>query len=688
LSALVGLAFLIILPMGDGLSHLSYDLLFLFRANVPVNDAVILYMDEASEDRLGGQPWDRWDRSVHARLLQALAGKGVRMVVFDVVFDSPGANLEANAELVNAAKDFGKVAVAAQALPIDRSGEVIGWKRKRPFEKLAEVTSVGLVEVADENKAIREHYRNREVNEPTLAWCVANAIRDKAPADPFAARWINYYGPRCWIPYFSYAEVLSNFTSWAALSNKLVFVGSLRTIGPTGGMEIDEFRTPYTRWTPGVEILATAALNLIREDWLRRLSPVAECLVMVLTGAALGWGLTPRRPMAAAGWGILAGLCFSGAAIVLTWQTYIWFPWMIVLAAQMPCAVGWAVLTHFQRLLREKKLLEHRLVMAGEAPQAVPMKAGDPRAAMARSGVGAVDKEAPAVSPSAAVTRGAEPAVVITPVVPDHELLLRIGQGAYGEVWLARDILGTFHAAKIVYRKNFGDAAPFEREFNGLKRFTPVSRAHPGLVNILHVGRHPDPDYIYYIMELGDDETAGQHIDPKSYSPKTLAKELKRRKRLPLRECLQLSMDLASALEFLHQQHLIHRDVKPSNIIFVRGVPKLADIGLVTEIAERASDVSYVGTRGYIPPEGPGTPAADVYSLGKVIYEAALGMECSTFPQLPATLLDQTEGPELVELNQIILRACENDPHKRFHSAAELQAALAELLRRGRSAPQ
>ena len=57
---------------------------------------------------------------------------------------------------------------------------------------------------------------------------------------------------------------------------------------------------------------------------------------------------------------------------------------------------------------------------------------------------------------------------------------------------------------------------------------------------------------------------------------------------------------------------LIHRDIKPSNIIFVNGIPKLADIGLV---AEQSEAKSFVGTEGFIPPEGPGTPRADIYSL-------------------------------------------------------------------------
>ena len=64
---------------------------------------------------------------------------------------------------------------------------------------------------------------------------------------------------------------------------------------------------------------------------------------------------------------------------------------------------------------------------------------------------------------------------------------------------------------------------------------------------------------------------------------------------------------------------LIHRDIKPANIIFVQGTPKLADIGLVTTVAEKPNDVSYLGTKGYLSPEGPGTPSSDLYGLGKVL---------------------------------------------------------------------
>ena len=133
-------------------------------------------------------------------------------------------------------------------------------------------------------------------------------------------------------------------------------------------------------------------------------------------------------------------------------------------------------------------------------------------------------------------------------------------------------------------------------------------------------------------MELGDDLDSEQAIDPENYSPRTLSKEIGRRGSLSLEQCLQLGLALSDALAQLHRHGLIHRDIKPSNIIFVNGVPKLADIGLVAEVNEARS---YVGTEGYIPPEGPGTAQADIYGLGKVLYEASTGKDRKSFPELP-----------------------------------------------------
>ena len=294
-----------------------------------------------------------------------------------------------------------------------------------------------------------------------------------------------------------------------------------------------------------------------------------------------------------------------------------------------------------------------------------------------------------------------------SPAIPDHELLRLIGRGAYGEVWLARNAIGTLRAVKIVHRQSFGRAEHFEREFNGLLKFEPVSRSHGGLVHVLQIGRRDDAGYFFYVMELADavrprgedgglrmeDSNNGQPLlgqppssilDPQNYTPCTLRSELQPRGSLPTTECVALGLKLAAALEHLHANGLVHRDIKPSNIIFVNGEPKLADIGLVTAIDEAQS---LVGTAGYIPPEGPGTPQADLYSLGKVLYEIAFGKDRQEFPQLPPDLQSHPDYAALLEINEVILKACETDPHQRYQSAEAISDDL-KLLSVGKSVKQ
>jgi TolB-like protein/Tfp pilus assembly protein PilF len=284
-------------------------------------------------------------------------------------------------------------------------------------------------------------------------------------------------------------------------------------------------------------------------------------------------------------------------------------------------------------------------------------------------------------TPQTTAATGAAAALITPPSpppIPDHQLLAPIGQGAYGQVWLARNVLGTFRAVKIVYRRTFSDDRPYEREFAGIKHFEPVSRMHPGLVNVLHVGRSDPLGCFYYVMEVADDRTRGQDIELQHYWPKNLRSELAERKRLPAEECLTLAHSLVSALGFLHEHGLIHRDVKPSNVIFIRGQPKLADIGLVTDLSDEATAV---GTDGYVPPEGPGSAAADLYSLGKLLYEISTGFDRTRFPSLPTRLHEFPDASLLARLNHVILRACEPKTRRRFRSAKEMESALEAAVR-------
>src|SRR5262249_31368035 len=155
--------------------------------------------------------------------------------------------------------------------------------------------------------------------------------------------------------------------------------------------------------------------------------------------------------------------------------------------------------------------------------------------------------------------------------------------------------------------------------------------------------------YFYYVMELADN--LGTATD---YSPHTLRADLAEG-RLPAARVLEIGLALAEALGDLHGHGLVHRDVKPSNVIFVNGRPKLADIGLVTDASDQCS---IVGTEGYLPPEGPGTPQGDIFALGKVLYEATTSLKGREFPRLPEDLRSWSDAKLVFELNEIVLKAC------------------------------
>jgi tetratricopeptide (TPR) repeat protein len=290
------------------------------------------------------------------------------------------------------------------------------------------------------------------------------------------------------------------------------------------------------------------------------------------------------------------------------------------------------------------------------------------------------------------------------PRIPDHEMLRCIGQGSYGEVWLARSAVGTWRAVKVVYRQNFKDPRPYEREFAGIQSYEPVSRTNEGLIDVLQIGRSDAEGYFYYVMELADSAAdltvaepgaepskseqdvrsfveAPAKFDPDAYIPKTLSRVILQRGRLSYEECLTLGLTLNLALGHLHRHGLIHRDVKPSNIVFINGVPKLTDIGLVTDVAGAES---FVGTEGFIPPEGPNSSQADLYALGKVLYEASMGKDRNQFPEPLTQLGLDADSRSLMELNAVLVRACAPDPKERYHRAEEMNADLA-LLHNGES---
>jgi serine/threonine protein kinase len=353
----------------------------------------------------------------------------------------------------------------------------------------------------------------------------------------------------------------------------------------------------------------------VNGDWLRRPPAWSEVVALVVTGWAIGGGLWRLKPI----FSLLAALGIFLAVMLacVTWSyfTNYWFPWLVIAGGQVPCALAWAWVSNARRVV----LFQERF------PGYTTV--GNP-----------------------------------------------FGEGGYGRVWLVRNATGHFQALKEIERARFTDPGPYEREFRGIKSYKPISTQHPGLLHIDHVNTNHAAGYFYYVMELGDAMNSGWDQKGEAYQPQDLARFCARLEggRLPGRECIRIGIALLEALDFLHQHGLVHRDIKPSNIIFVNGRPKLADVGLVRQAGP---DSTWVGTEFYMPPppEPPGTKAADIYAMGKVLYVTSTGKHVKSFAELSTTLVGK---PEFMRLNEIICQACQPAADQRYASAATMLAAL------------
>jgi len=687
-TTLLGLSCLAVTPVLDWFDRLSYDLPLLFAPDVPLKDVIIVQRDEKSYRDLNQQYGKIWDRGLYIQLLEHLRRDHARLAVFDLFLSDSGDDPAKNDELAQAIKQNGHVVLAMdyREYPNLKGGEPI-YPREE-FKEAAAAVGVSSVSTDKADGVVRQIHPGYEqyLSLPWAAAAQAGAPTDELKTRLQTARWLNYPPSLEGFRRISFSEALLQQVGY--FTNKYVFIGGSPRTKLEGDLA-DEFATPFRRWAgerqPGVVIHVVGFLNLIRGSWLERSPPIADALMVVILGVLLPAVFLRTRPVL--GIVIAAAILVSvfAGACMLMFIVHRWCSWAIVAVAQLPFALICSTIIQTRKLPRRTDWTPKQSpTVQGPGFLSQPENAQIP----ARSG------ETPTQPDSIPVPAGtivldpgafaqASPAGQgvqwLPPSVPDHTLVRCIGEGAYGQVWLARDVIGTYHAVKLVYRRTFDSPVPFDREFTGIHHFTPISRMHPGFVHILHVGRNEAAGYFFYIMELADDENTGQKINPETYAAKTLSRVIRNHGRLPAVDCVKVGLELSAALEFLHSNRLIHRDIKPANVLYVHDHAKFADVGLVTEIRTSRRDATYIGTEGYIAPEGPGTAAADVYALGKLLYEVAMGLDRKRFPDLPTSVVDET-GLLLPRLNQIILKACEAKPLDRYPSAKALHDDLQALV--------
>jgi adenylate cyclase len=340
----------------ETLARYSFDIPQMTRGGgrLRAADAVILYMDEDSSTQL--KQGTTYDRRVHAELLRRLKAAGARAVFFDIVFagerdepDSP-----ADTELAAALKEFGAAFIGG-AVDITNNSGTNRLKIIPPKVAFRKAASWGLLAF----RPIDEDYGIRVLNTGTdstasLSWVLAAKLGANLPKDPesrMQVRWLNYYGQSGEIPNYSYyqAMVENGLPEGEPLKNKIVFVGGRESLANLASSK-DSFRTPYSmlpggRFSPGVEIHATATLNLLRGEWLTRLPIEIEKRIVFWLGFFLTIILMPRAP-----WVVLATCLLTaiGMTLLAIWgvqHSFVWGNWLVP-ALVIPTLVALANYVH------------------------------------------------------------------------------------------------------------------------------------------------------------------------------------------------------------------------------------------------------------------------------------------------------------------------------------------------------
>jgi serine/threonine-protein kinase len=263
-----------------------------------------------------------------------------------------------------------------------------------------------------------------------------------------------------------------------------------------------------------------------------------------------------------------------------------------------------------------------------------------------------------------------------------YEVVKVIGKGAMGVVYKARDpLLDRVVAVKTIMspqqqgrRVRSAFLERFQREAKAAAKMS-----HPAIVTIFDVGVDEDSGAPFMVLEYLPGESLADRLD---------------RVRLPLARCVQIGLDLSSALSFAHRQRIVHRDVKPANVLHAGDNRwKLADFGIARLPDSDLTQVGiFMGTPGYSPPEaikeGRYTPQADVFAWGAVMYELMSGRIPYEGPDTKTTNGYVVQGnappptrhdPSIPEpLATVAMTALQPSDKMRFRDASEAEAALRE----------
>ncbi|PLR84165.1 serine/threonine protein kinase [Bacillus canaveralius] len=261
-----------------------------------------------------------------------------------------------------------------------------------------------------------------------------------------------------------------------------------------------------------------------------------------------------------------------------------------------------------------------------------------------------------------------------------YKILDMIGGGGMANVYLAHDMILDRDVAVKMLRLDFANDEEFIRRFHREAQ-SATSLVHPNIVSIYDVGE--EDDLYYIVMEYVNGQTLKQYIQQNSP--------------IPIDEALEILQQLTSAISHAHQNHIVHRDIKPHNILIDRnGNVKITDFGIAMALSATSitQTNSVLGSVHYLSPEqargGMANKKSDIYSLGIVMFELLTGRLPFSGESAVSIALKhlQSETPSLKRWNpgipqsveNIVLKATAKDPFHRYNSVEDMEEDLRTAL--------
>ncbi len=275
-------------------------------------------------------------------------------------------------------------------------------------------------------------------------------------------------------------------------------------------------------------------------------------------------------------------------------------------------------------------------------------------------------------------------------IIGHYRIVRPLGIGGTSTVFLAQDINLQRDVALKLFQPREGETQDFLRRFAREARVV-AQLDFPNILPVYDYGEEHDRAYLVMPQMSGG----------------SLRDLLRTRRTLPPQETVALLAPILQALQYAHDRGLIHRDIKPGNILFkADGTPMLADFGLVKVTSISTNDVTAIlsettsmtghaiaGTPDYMAPEqitGKSTPVSDIYSMGIVLYEMLTGIRPFSSDNYMGVLVKQMyerprplreRNPQIpLELEDVVLRAMEKEAQKRYQRPEDLRLALFQAL--------